>query len=981
MKLFNKIVSTVLAIIATTSVWAQPVPCPLTVAAGPDTTLSCSSCVTLTATQTNPLHSTTTYTVSPTTYLPYAFNAGAAILNNIDDHYSAVLNLTFPFCFFGTFNTQCVVGANGNICFNLNLANGPENWPISGPLPGSNSNGTLNSIMGAYYDMDPSIGSTSEIRYATYGTAPCRTFVVSWYHLPMFSCNAQLCTQQIVLYESTNAIDVFIQDKPSCPTWNGDRAILGIENAAGTTFYTAPGYNGTVWTATNLAYRFEPATPVTTVFTWYNAAGVQIGTGPTVNVCPTATTTYTVKAVSTADCDSLIATGTATITVNTPYVPDFTYTVQHACLNNTVNFSNTSTGSVAVDTSYWDFGDGTNLTLTGGNSMSSPAPHVYPVNGTFNVRLIVAGGSCRDTVYHLLNFVHTPVVASLTTNVDSICLGNPINFTSTSTGGGLTYVWHFGDNGNGVGSNTSHTYTNSGVYQAELIVTDSVGCKDSAFKQLVIGEAPFVNAGPDFITCIHDSVKINASYSPSNPGFTFTWTPTTGINNPALLNPTVSPLANTQYILTVTDNTSGNLCSRSDTVNITVLMGHTLFNQDTTICLGQSVNINASSSSGLYSYSWAPVAGVSLTNILTPVITPDTTTTYYLIGSYPGCHDSVSHVTITVQPNPTAFAGYDREICEWDTAHIHAFVSPSWFSGYHYSWSPTNILAGNPGDTSDVIFIGLHDSDIIVSVTSSAGCSDIDTMHMTVWPGNFADLLPKKDIDVCPGSSIPLQITGSGFRFYWTPGIYLDDSTIATPICTPVTNVSYTVLVTDIHGCKDTLGIRATVRPSAVVNLKDSVEIFPGETATLSPEGNCLYFSWTPNIGLSADNTSNPVASPDYTTWYHLQGTTEYGCIGTDSILAIVHPASVVGVPNVFVPGTGPNGILRLQKRGTSALKTFVIFNRWGNKVFETTNIDEGWDGKFNGEPQPLGVYIYLLEGYTGEGQFYSKQGNITLIR
>jgi hypothetical protein len=189
------------------------------------------------------------------------------------------------------------------------------------------------------------------------------------------------------------------------------------------------------------------------------------------------------------------------------------------------------------------------------------------------------------------------------------------------------------------------------------------------------------------------------------------------------------------------------------------------------------------------------------------------------------------------------------------------------------------------------------------------------------------------------------------------------------------------VLVTDIHGCKDTLGIRATVRPSAIVNLKDSVEIFPGETATLSPEGNCLYFSWTPNIGLSADNTSNPVASPDYTTWYHLQGTTEYGCTATDSILAIVHPSSVVGVPNVFAPGTGPNGILRLQKRGTSALKTFVIFNRWGNKVFETTNIDEGWDGKFNGEPQPLGVYIYLLEGYTGEGQFYSKQGNITLIR
>ena len=62
-------------------------------------------------------------------------------------------------------------------------------------------------------------------------------------------------------------------------------------------------------------------------------------------------------------------------------------------------------------------------------------------------------------------------------------------------------------------------------------------------------------------------------------------------------------------------------------------------------------------------------------------------------------------------------------------------------------------------------------------------------------------------------------------------------------------------------------------------------------------------------------------------------------------------------------------------------LKRFVVYNRWGTKVFETTDINEGWDGTYNGEMQPIGVYIYTIEAITPSGATFSKQGNVTLIR
>jgi gliding motility-associated-like protein len=101
----------------------------------------------------------------------------------------------------------------------------------------------------------------------------------------------------------------------------------------------------------------------------------------------------------------------------------------------------------------------------------------------------------------------------------------------------------------------------------------------------------------------------------------------------------------------------------------------------------------------------------------------------------------------------------------------------------------------------------------------------------------------------------------------------------------------------------------------------------------------------------------------------------------SDSIDIYVALESLLDVPNAFTPGNnGVNDQLKVIRRGSATLKYFSIYNRWGNKVYESSNIDEGWNGNYKGTPQPMGVYVYMVEAYTNTGSKFYKQGNVTLL-
>ena len=235
---------------------------------------------------TNP-NQTTNYSVSPIPYVPQA-NTGTQLFMS-DDSQQGPFPIGFNFCFFGTTYTQFYVGSNGWISFSP----GQPTTFSSQLIPTFSALVPKNCIMGPWQDWHPGLGG--QIRYQTSGVAPCRKLTVSWIGVPMFSCTGNQGTFHIVIYESSNNIENYIQNKPACLTWQGGTAVEGIHNLTGTIGIAVPGRNSTAWVTNNDAWKWTPSGPVVTpVLTWYQVGNpIAIGTGPTITVNPLVPTQYT----------------------------------------------------------------------------------------------------------------------------------------------------------------------------------------------------------------------------------------------------------------------------------------------------------------------------------------------------------------------------------------------------------------------------------------------------------------------------------------------------------------------------------------------------------------------------------------------------------------------------------------------------------------------------------------------------------------
>ncbi len=172
-----------------------------------------------------------------------------------DDAYSGIINLGFTFEFFGNNYTQCIASSNNYISFDISNAGGYSPWAIGGPLPDPGA--PLNSIMSPWQDTHPGVAGT--ISYVTVGSAPNRAFIYSFLEVSMFSCTDLCFVNQVILYETTNVIEIYLGSKPACPTWNSGAAIMGLHNSNGTAAVVPSNYNyPNVWSATEECWRFEP---------------------------------------------------------------------------------------------------------------------------------------------------------------------------------------------------------------------------------------------------------------------------------------------------------------------------------------------------------------------------------------------------------------------------------------------------------------------------------------------------------------------------------------------------------------------------------------------------------------------------------------------------------------------------------------------------------------------------------------------------
>uniref|UniRef100_UPI004049E8FE hypothetical protein n=1 Tax=Flavobacterium sp. TaxID=239 RepID=UPI004049E8FE len=265
------------------------------------TCISPSGCVDLEATYLD-LGDTSSYIVEPITYNPpFAFSGLANPVSvNTDDVWSPLINLPFDFCFYGNSYNQCTIGSNGVLSFDIANAGTSSGFSFSNSLPSTVGALFANSIYGVYHDINPGIGGEVGWELITLATG-CRALVASWSNVPLFGDNTQFYTGMMVLYENSNVIEVYIQNKPNDPgNWNGNNAIVGIQNSTGTLASVAPGRNGldADWTATNEAWRFVPNGASIASIKWYEGSGVLgtvVGTTDIINVCPANTTTYTAE--------------------------------------------------------------------------------------------------------------------------------------------------------------------------------------------------------------------------------------------------------------------------------------------------------------------------------------------------------------------------------------------------------------------------------------------------------------------------------------------------------------------------------------------------------------------------------------------------------------------------------------------------------------------------------------------------------------
>jgi gliding motility-associated-like protein len=258
---------------------------------------------------------TSSYIVGPVN-CPLDVQPGSPVSVNIDDRWSSVIDMTFDFSFFGNTYNQILIGSNGVLTFDIADADGYCPWSFSDSAPSSNL--ITNAIFGAYHDIDPSV--CGQIEYYITGTAPFRAFVVNFNQICHFSssCHDLQTSQHIILYETSNIIDIYIDDKPTCTSWNSGNALLGIQNESGTLAYIAPGRNTGPWTATDEQWRFVPDDNfiIDSVLTWYDDAGSVVSNELNVWVCPEETTTYTAELAYNLNGTDYVITDDVTITVN-----------------------------------------------------------------------------------------------------------------------------------------------------------------------------------------------------------------------------------------------------------------------------------------------------------------------------------------------------------------------------------------------------------------------------------------------------------------------------------------------------------------------------------------------------------------------------------------------------------------------------------------------------------------------------------------
>ena len=517
-----------------------------------------------------------------------------------------------------------------------------------------------------------------------------------------------------------------------------------------------------------------------------------------------------------------------------------------------------------------------------------------------------------------LTVVSSPVV-NLGADI-SMCGNTPTLLDATYPNS--TYLWQNGS------TSPTLTATTSGLYWVQ--VTNNNGCAKRDSINIAFNSIPVFNLGADTAICSGDILTLNATVPTA---VSYLW-------NTGAVTSTINVFVPGIYWCEV-----NNGCVYRDTLLITAILPKPVVNlgNDTTACGNGPLLLNATNPSA--GYLWQNGS----TN---PTVSASSSGLYWVqVTANNGCvkRDSIN---ITLTPFPVFNLGIDTNICQNDMLTLNATVN----NANSYQW--------NTGAVTPIINVtqqGLYWCQVTMQ-----NCSFRDSLSvLSIKPKPVVNL--GNDQIHCEGITTTLDATYLNSTYLWQDGT-----------TNPVYNVSqqgvYTVQV-NFNGCKssDTVNINYILKPR--FTLGPDQMICPGNSIILNPTLNPTWqIRWH-------DGTTSPTYTVTQPGMYSLSATNNCGTTQDD--ITVSKGICKVYVPSAFTPNNdGLNDLFRVT--GTEVISEFqlIIFNRWGEKIFETTDKTKGWDGKLKGTVLSTGTFVYLLKYKDNtSGRSETLKGTVILIR
>ncbi len=735
-----------------------------------------------------------------------------------DDNWSGVIPIGFTYNFYGLPNTQCIIGSNGCLGFNLANALAFNTWSISSALatgPGD----IQNVICGPWCDVYIPSGGT--IEYSTQGVAPFRNFAVTWCATRMFSCTSEWLTTQIIIYETTGIAEVHIGHRTVCLTgWNGQHAIIGVRNPTGAISTAAPGRDfPAVWPATNESWRFSPSGTTYTVSSipyspipyaasavyWYDSTtGAYLGSGD-ITVAPLTNTTYMACAIGCSDTTkAFITIGPATC---------FHAENNSPCLGDTLRL-----GGVGDST-------GATYSWTGPAGFTSALqyPFLFPataaMGGWYYVTKLIGGVAAHyDSTFVV---IHPLPVITATSSI-ALCdpISDPMTLSVNLDSVGETFSWSGPLGFTSTLQNPLVTPFDS-TMQGHYTVTGTTiwGCSATG------GVDVWPGTSPDFVPvikrgCLNDTVLF---FNTTRNASSFVWDFGDGSATTSGLDEI--HFYTVQNVFTVKLTSSNAHCTESKSIDIDTRHSVTaLFNATPdTFCLGLPTTFVNNSNTTLGSGSALSPGGIILPcawdfgngvtdTVWQPTYTydaPGNFTASLTVTDSIGCTSTITEHVYVMQLSISSFT--DTTLC----ISLPMPMTNTWSENPMMGIAPQFIWtqsSPNLSDTSVQIpyLTGLgtfvDTLTVLLPGVPPDGCPirDILTVH-SVAGRPITDMTASATIIL--GNSIHLNADNEVI-YYWRPDDgSLDNPNINDPIATPSVTTTYTVYGLDIYGCLDSASV------------------------------------------------------------------------------------------------------------------------------------------------------------------------------